>query len=246
MTDRPVLVLQARPETAAADEEYASIVTRGGLDPARCRRVRLERDDPAGLDPGDFAAVILGGGPACISDPVQGQSPAEARINAAILPIAAEIVARDLPFLGCCYGIGVMGHVLGAPVGKGRFGEPVGLADCGLTEAGRADPVLEGLPDRFPAFVGHKEAVEALPSGCRHLVESPTCPYQMIRFGQNVYATQFHPEADAESFALRIRLYRERGYFAPGEAERLIALCAAAEVVWPKVILANFVARYCG
>ena len=33
----------------------------------------------------------------------------------------------------------------------------------------------------------------------------------MIRHGRHVYATQFHPEADAESFVVRIGVYRERG-----------------------------------
>jgi GMP synthase (glutamine-hydrolysing) len=129
-------------------------------------------------------------------------------------------------------------------VGKGRWGEPVGAADCALTGAGRADPLLAGLPDRFPAFVGHKEAVEALPEGCAHLVEAPSCPFQMIRHGRNVYATQFHPEADAEGFALRIRVYAGRGYFAPEEAEGLIAACRRVDATASGTILRRFVERY--
>jgi len=92
--------------------------------------------------------------------------------------------------------------------------------------------------------VGHKEAVQTLPSGCVHLVASPPCPYQMIRYGQNVYATQFHPEADAAGFALRIRVYRNEGYFRPEEAERLIDMCHAANVHVPEWLLRNFVNRY--
>jgi GMP synthase (glutamine-hydrolysing) len=104
--------------------------------------------------------------------------------------------------------------------------------------------MLAGLPDRFAAFVGHKEAVEALPAGCAHLVSAPTCPFQMIRHGRNVYATQFHPEADAASFSLRIRIYRDKGYFPPEDADRLIAACHAADVSAPARILANFVGAY--
>ena len=209
------------------------------------RRVRLDREpDLGGVRLEDHAGVIVGGGPGCVSDADAAKPPIERRIEAAVLGLMPAIVGRDFPFLGCCYGIGILAHHLGAPVGKGRFGEPVGTADCRLTADGRADPLLAGLPEAFTAFVGHKEAVEALPPGCAHLVASPTCPFQMIRAGRNVYATQFHPEADAAGFELRIRLYAGHGYFAPEDAGRLLALCRAAEVVVPEMILARFVRRY--
>ena len=165
----------------------------------------------------------------------------EAKIEAAVLGLMPEITARDFPFLGCCYGIGILGKALGGPVGKGRFGEPVGTSACRVVEG---DPLLEGVAERFDAFVGHKEAMEALPGGCVQLVESGPCPFQMVRFRQNVYATQFHPEADAAGFETRIRIYRHKGYFDPGEADGLIAMCRAAEVTEPEKILRNFVARF--
>lgn len=239
------LLLQLRPETAAADDEYAAFLRLGGLAPERVRRVRLEREAlPEGLDLADHAGVIVGGGPGCVSDPPGKKSAAEARIEAACLSLMPEIVSRDVPFLGCCYGIGILAHHLGGEVRQGRYGEPVGTVECRSTEAGRADPLLAGLPEAFPAFVGHKEAVQALPPGCTHLLESGPCPFQMIRHGRNVYATQFHPEADAAGFETRIRIYKDRGYFDPAEAEGLIALCRAAVVEVPRQILARFVARY--
>jgi GMP synthase (glutamine-hydrolysing) len=157
-----------------------------------------------------------------------------------------EIVARDVPFMGCCYGIGVLAHALGGEVSKARYGEPVGAVTCTLTDAGRADPLLSGLSESFRAFVGHKEAVQELPPGCVHLLASAHCPFQMIRHGRNVYATQFHPEADPAVFELRIRVYRDRGYFPPEEADALVAMCRAEEVTEPQQILHAFVERYRG
>ena len=92
--------------------------------------------------------------------------------------------------------------------------------------------------------MGHKEAVQALPPGCTHLVASAPCPYQMIRWGENVYATQFHPEADAHDFEQRIRIYKDHGYFPPEDAARLIDICHAAEVSVPGEILRRFARRY--
>ena len=209
--------------------------------------MRLEREAlPGDLDLDAYAGVIVGGGPGCVSDAEAEKSPVEKRIEDAVMGLMPEVVGRDLPFLGCCYGIGILAHHLGAPVGKGRYGEPVGAVECRITEEGRDDPVLAGMPERFEALVGHKEAVEALPEGCVHLVASDPCPYQMIRRGRNVYATQFHPEADADGFALRIRIYRDKGYFAPEDAARLEAAVRAADVALAAGILRNFVARYRG
>ena len=236
------LLLQLRPETEASDDEYRAFLDKGGLGAAQVHRIRLDRETlPETLDPLDYAGVIVGGGPGCVSDPPEKKSPVEARIEAACLSLMPEVTARDIPFMGCCYGIGILAHHLGAPVTKDHHGEPVSAVAC---EKVAEDPVLEGLPERFDAFVGHKEAVDALPEGAVHLLRGAACPFQMIRYKSNVYATQFHPEADAAGFETRINIYKHRGYFDPSEADDLIAMCRAADVTEPEKILRNFVRRY--
>lgn len=242
---KPFLVLQLRPETEASDDEFSAILRKGELDVENAMRVRLDLDDlPCDLDLEDFSGVIVGGGPGCVSDESEQKSPLEARIEKAVLALMPEITTRDFPFLGCCYGIGILGHHLGGEVSKARYGEPVGTADCTLTPMGKVDPICEGMPEAFQAFVGHKEAIQALPEGCVQLVSSPTCPFQMIRFASNVYATQFHPEADDAGFETRIHIYKHRGYFPPEDAARLIDMCRAADVHAPELILKNFVKTY--
>ncbi|MGB3313528.1 MAG: glutamine amidotransferase [Albidovulum sp.] len=242
---KPFLILQLRPEAEAADDEFAAFLRKGGLASDAVHRIRLDQEDiPAGLDLSAYSGVIVGGGPGCVSDAPEDKSPVEKRIEDAVLGLMPEITGRDVPFLGCCYGIGVLGHHLGGQVNKVRYGEPVGATLCEVTPDGAGDPLLAGLPARFQAFVGHKEALQALPDGVVHLLASDPCPYQMIRYGRNVYATQFHPEADSDGFELRIRMYREKGYFPPEDADRLIGLCRASDVHMPERILRNFVARY--
>ncbi|MDJ1007762.1 MAG: glutamine amidotransferase [Paracoccaceae bacterium] len=239
------LLLQLRPETEAADDEFAAILRQGGLAESETHRLRLDRMPlPADLRLDDYAGVIVGGGPGCVSDPPDSKDPLEARIEADCLALMPEIVSRDMPFMGCCYGIGILAHHLGAEVSKRRYSEPVGPVECRLTDAAAGDPLTEGLDRTFTALVGHKEAVQELPAGAVHLVASDPCPFQMIRVGRNVYATQFHPEADGDVFETRIRVYGDRGYFAPDEAEDLIAAAHGAAVTVPPRMLANFVARY--
>lgn len=243
--ERPFLVLQLRPETEASDGEYAAMLEKGGIAETRTRRIRLDRDAlPGDLNLDDYAGVVVGGGPGCVSDDPATKPRDEARIEAAILGLMPEITARDMPFMGCCYGISILAHHLGAEVSKRRWGEPVGPVEVARTAAGVDDPLLADLPDRFTALVGHKEATQALPPGCVHLLASDPCPFQMIRYGQNVYATQFHPEADGQVFADRIRIYRDRGYFPPEAAAELTERAMAAQADLTPRILREFFARY--
>lgn len=241
---KPFLILQLRPEAEASDDEYAAFLSKGGLSADQTRRLRLEQDDMPALDLQDYSGVIVGGGPGCVSDSAQSKDPLEAKIEAEILSLMPQITEQDVPFMGCCYGIGILAHHLGATVSKDQYGEPVGPTDCTLTKDGATDPLLQGLPAQFQAFVGHKEAVQHLPDGATHLLASAPCPFQMIRYKQNVYATQFHPEADSAGFELRIRIYKNKGYFPPEEADNLIDMCRAAAVDTPAKILRNFVSRY--
>lgn len=236
-------ILQLRPETEASDSEYAAFLEKGALAPSRAKRFRLDQAPlPDDFNPADYAGIIVGGGPGCVSDAPQDKDPTEARIEAEVLRIMDPITAQDLPFMGCCYGMGILGAHLGAEVGKGRYGESVRATKCKLT--GADDPLIDGLPPQFEAFVGHKEALHELPPGCTHMVGSDPCPFQMIRYGENVYATQFHPEADAHEFETRIRIYRNKGYFEPHEADGLIDMCHRADVHAPVEILKRFIARY--
>lgn len=242
---KPFLILQLRPETDAADGEFASILARAHLPEHRARRIRLDQELlPGDLDLSDYAGVIVGGGPGCVSDEPDDKSPLEARIEAQIMGLMPRIIATDHPFMGCCYGLGILAKHLGGDVSKARYSEPVGPSDCTLTQAAADDPLMRGLSENWAAFVGHKEAVQALPPDCVHLVSSTPCPFQMIRHGRNVYATQFHPEADARDFENRIRIYKNHGYFPPEMAEALIDICHAADVTVPGEILRRFAARY--
>ena len=239
------LILQLRPESDASDDEYTSILDKCGLTSEQTHRIRLDHQDiPADLDVTAYAAVIVGGGPGCVSDPPEQKSPVEARIERQILNLMPQITAKDHPFMGCCYGLGILAHHLGGEVSKARYSEPVGPTICTMMPDGVKDPLLDNLETEFEVFVGHKEAVQSVPPGAVHLLGSAACPIQMIRHGQNVYATQFHPEADAHDFERRIGIYRNHGYFPSEDADHLIEVCHDANVTVPGEILRRFAARY--
>ena len=97
------------------------------------------------------------------------------RVEKELHQLLDEVVARDFPFLGACYGIGAIGTHEGGTVDR-EYAEPIGRVQVSLTPAGRADPLLADLPEQFEAFVGHKEAVRELPVHAVHLASSPRCP----------------------------------------------------------------------
>lgn len=167
----------------------------------------------------------------------------QVRVEREFARLLDDVVARDFPFLGACYGIGTLGAHLGALIDR-RYGEPISVVDVSVTEAGAADPLLRGLPDVFPAFVGHKEAISELPASATLLASSPASPVQMFRVGANVYATQFHPELDLDGITTRIHAYADYGYFAAGELPLTLDAVRRTTVSHPSRILENFVDRY--
>lgn len=237
---RPFLLLASRAEDVAADDELAAVLRYGGLEPARLHRVRMEAGPLPPIDLDDYAGVLMGGSPFSSSDPEEAKPPAQRRVEAELRPLLDQIVDRDLPFLGSCYGVGTLGVHQGAVI-DGRYAEPVGAVPVTLTDAGAADPLLAGLPRTFQAFVGHKEACAEPPPQATLLASSPTCPVQMFRLRRHLYATQFHPELDAQGILTRIEVYRHAGYFPPHEADQVAARIRAADVTWPHLLLRNFV-----
>jgi GMP synthase (glutamine-hydrolysing) len=240
---RPFLLLSTRAEDVAADDEYAGFLRASGLAERELHRVRLEAAPMPALDLDDYAGVLLGGSPFTVSDPDELKSDVQRRVEADLRRLLDSVVARDVPFLGACYGIGTLGAHQGGVVDR-TYGEPISAVRVQLTDAGRADPLLAGLPRAFDAFVGHKEACRVLPASATLLAGSASCPVQMFRVGQNVYATQFHPELDVAGLVTRMHVYRDAGYFPPDELDVLVARVTPAAVTEPGRLLAAFVARF--
>lgn len=240
---KPFLLLASRAEDAAAEDEYAAYLRYGGLQPRELLRVRLEAAPLPPLNLSDYSGVIVGGSPFTSSDPPEKKSPVQHRVERELAGLLDELVARDFPFLGACYGVGTLGTHQGAVIDR-TYGEPLGGVEIELTEAGLEDPLLEGLPRTFTAFTGHKEACTVLPPHAALLARSAACPVHMFRVRENLYATQFHPELDADGLCTRIDIYRHAGYFPPESAEELMESARQFTATEPMKILRNFVARY--
>ena len=127
-----------------------------------------------------------------------------------------EVVARDFPFLGACYGIGTLGAHQGATIDR-TYPEPISVVPVTLTEAGGIRPA----PRRDAARPSRRSSATRRRSRCCPpsavlLASSPTCPVQMFRVGAERLRDAVPPRArrrrhhDADPRLRRSRLLRRR------------------------------------
>ena len=237
---KPFLLLSIRVDQAAADNEYESFLRFTGLEESELPVINLVHEPLPPIDLDEWSGIVLGGGPWNASDDADAKSVEQVRAERAISALLDDVVARDFPFFGACYGIGTVGLHQGGVVDR-SWPEPVGPLSVTVTPDGLADPVFSGVPTDFAAYGGHRESMLRLPPGAVLLATSQACPVQAFRVGRNVYATQFHPELDLEGICTRIEVYKNAGYFNPSAAETLKAASREVEVAHPMTLLSNFV-----
>ena len=240
---KPLLILQLRPEDDTSDNEFEAFLKYGEIEESNTHRVRIEKAGIPELDIHDYSAILVGGSPFDISTPQDKKSAIQLKIESDFERLLNQVVPEDFPFLGACSGCGLLGNFLKTPITP-KYGETVSCISVSLTEDGVEDPLLDGFPEKIDVYVGHKEACDVVPNGAKLLTKGDYCPVQMFRVGQNVYATQFHPEADGEGFSVRINAYKEHGYFDPNEAEALMTKIKSYHTPYAQTILKRFVARY--
>src|SRR3954471_8798597 len=96
--------------------------------------------------------VVLGGGMS-VGDPAH---PFLAKEQAFL----AERLTLERPCLGICLGAQLLAAAAGSSVFKGKNGFELGVAPVRWTVAGRADPVLAGLPAKLNAAHWHQDTFD--------------------------------------------------------------------------------------
>jgi GMP synthase (glutamine-hydrolysing) len=158
------------------------------------------------------ALIVFGGEQAATDDHLHPYLPGLAKLM-------ADYTAMDRPVLGICLGSQILARAFGAENHLGSTPE-FGWVEVGLTEEGRADPVLSVLPERFPIFQWHSDTF-TLPDGAAHLAGNGTAKHQAFRIGRATYGTQFHFEASRTVVSDWLRHFPESiDRMAPGWAAR--------------------------
>jgi GMP synthase (glutamine-hydrolysing) len=156
---------------------------------ATLERVEVDEGEPL-PDWRDVDAIVAMGGPMGAYD--DGLHPWLGEEKRAI----AEAVRAGKPFFGVCLGVQLLAASLGARVYPGHSPE-VGLLPVELTDEGRSDPVLGGLPGELLTLQWHGDTFD-LPAGAVLLARSPAYANQAFRVGEAAYGVQFHLEVSPE------------------------------------------------
>ena len=108
MSTLPILLLQSRPEDEVSDNEYESICRLGGIDPQRVQRLRMERDELGEVNLADYAAIMMGGGPANFAASESKKSPELEFVRAILVQFCSSAGAfffssstRSMRFSAC-------------------------------------------------------------------------------------------------------------------------------------------------
>jgi GMP synthase-like glutamine amidotransferase len=153
---------------------------------------RMDRGD-ALPDPGSIDGLVVMGGPMGVHDTDRYPWLVAER------ELIAAVATSGRPVLGVCLGAQQLAAALGAEVTTGPT-EEIGLGQVELTEAGRRDrvfgPEYGGLAHTaLPCVHWHRDTF-SLPDGAVHLAGTRLFPHQAFRWGDRVYALQFHVEVD--------------------------------------------------
>jgi GMP synthase (glutamine-hydrolysing) len=178
VTGEPVEpVLATRGGFPAIIELAIGPIWRGGYRAVDARTDRLELDGAA-------AVVITGS-----SANVHHREPWMLRTEACL----RDLVARDVPILGLCFGHQILAQALGGEVQPNPRGREMSTV---TVERTGDDPIFEGIARRFAANACHVDTVARLPQGAHVLARSDLDPHQCLRFAPRCYGVQFHPEFD--------------------------------------------------
>ena len=164
------------------------------------------------------ALVVLGGEQSARDDETHPYLPDLARLM-------RRFTEADKAVLGICLGSQILARAFEAEnlIGAAR---EFGWKTVGVTEEGKADPLLSGLGDDFTIFEWHSDTF-TLPTSAVRLATNSAATNQAYRIGRATYGTQFHFEANAavvEGWRTEFKTTIER--IEPGWLERYPEIAA--------------------
>ncbi len=121
-----------------------------------------------------------------------------------------EAIAKNLPILGVCYGHQLLAQALGGIVGPNPNGREIGTKRIALTDQAADDLLMQNLQTPFYAQTTHEESVLKLPPDAQVLAVTEQDQHHAMRFAENVWGVQFHPEFDADIMRAYLQARRER------------------------------------
>ncbi len=148
--------------------------------------LHLYEGDGLPRDTSDLEGLIVMGGPMNVDDVATYPFLREE------VSLLEKMISEKKPVLGICLGAQLIAKALGARVYPNKYKE-VGWHPVDLTPAGRTDAHFKDFPLQQTVLHWHGDTFD-LPSHAVQLARTAKCENQAYRYGDNVYALQFHLE----------------------------------------------------
>ena len=145
---------------------------------------RVERQLPA---PAELAGLIVSGSPASVLDAEPWVLHGQTYLKA--------IVAAGVPVLGVCFGHQMLAQALGGRVERNPRGREMGTVELSMQSD---DPVVHDAQRPYQVNMSHVDSVVKPPPGAQVLGRTERDPHAALRFAENAWGVQFHPEFDRE------------------------------------------------
>ena len=136
----------------------------------------------------EISSIVISGSPAMVTEELGWIQTSEEYILSAI--------TAKIPVLGICFGHQLLAQALGGTVGWHPQGREIGTTDITLTPDSSDDPVFRNMPAHFPVHVTHMQTITHLPEGAKVLAGNNFESHHSVRFADNTWGVQFHPEFD--------------------------------------------------
>lgn len=208
-----ILVIQFRKNTNAKRQEQACIEREAGV------YVELEYVD--GFDDTidwhfpevimeRYSGVILGGSGDFDFDGNRDEHDESRKVSYELLgmlrPLFRYLFDNDVPTLGICYGHQLLGAFAGAQVKYDSEQRKTKSHEVKLMVDKHDYFLFTDLPDSFPAQYGHKDVLDRVPEGAVLLMNGgDSCKVSALRYKNNIYTTQFHPELSYDDMVARMK-----------------------------------------
>jgi GMP synthase (glutamine-hydrolysing) len=119
-----------------------------------------------------------------------------------------KVAAKDVPFVGVCFGHQLIAKALGGSVVQSDRGWGVGMKEVEVSDG-------LGLGSAYRILNSHQDQIATLPPGAEVLGWSEHCPVAMLGVGDHMIGIQGHPEFETEYS--RALMESRRGHLIPEE-----------------------------
>lgn len=219
-----ILAIQFRRNPVSIEQEQACIVREAGIytgvDFVSALDETIDFQFPETILEG-YSGVILGGSGEFDFDGNRDLSDENRKISYEILgrlrPLFEYLFEHDIPTLGICYGHQLLGAFAGAQVEYSAEQKKSRTHEVKLVVDKNDHFLFSDLPESFKAHYGHKDVLDRVPEGAMLLMNGgDECKVSALRYKNNIYTTQFHPELRLEDMIERIK--NSPGYLPEGVA----------------------------